>query len=135
MVRRGWSAIPASSEWHEIIRGLRPPSVQWPKKEKGKGNQHGVGVQHRAGASILGPGARFPGGRWNRGNSQRFAKNCSSAEAFAAWGPEDFAAKREFEGALKRAKAQEGTPTRTYPDARVGAGVGHVGHFIEECTE
>ena len=38
MVRRGWSAIPAPSGWHEII-GPRPPSVQWPKKGKGKGNQ------------------------------------------------------------------------------------------------
>ena len=40
MVRRGWSAIPAPAGWHEVIRGLRLPSVQWssqPPKEKGKG--------------------------------------------------------------------------------------------------
>ena len=89
MVRRGWSAIPAPSGWYEIIRGPRPPSVQWPKKGKGKGNQDDVGVQHRGGASIPGPGARVPGGRWNRGDSQRSAKICSLAGALAALGPED----------------------------------------------
>ena len=121
MVRRGWSAIPAPAGWYEIIRGPRPPSVQWPKKGKGKGNQDDVGVQHRGGAGIPGSGARVPGGRWNRGDSQRSAKIRSLAGALAALGPEDSSAKTELEGALKRAKAQEGAPTRFDPDARVGA--------------
>ena len=43
------------------------------------------------------------------------------AGALASLGPEDSSAKTEFEGALKRAKAQEGAPTRIDPDARVGA--------------
>ena len=40
--------------------------------------------------------------------------------ALAALGPEDSSAKTELEGALKRAKAQESTPTRVDPDASVG---------------
>ena len=86
-----------------------------------EGNQDDVGVQHRAGASIPGSGSRVPGGRWNRGDSQRSAKIRILAGALAALGPEDSSAKTELEGALKRAKAQEGTPTRIDPDARVGA--------------
>ena len=118
MVRRGWSAVATPAGWYEIIRGPRPPSVQWPKG-KGKGNQH---VQQRAEASGPRPGgARFSGGLWNRGDSQRSTKIRSLVGALAALGPEDSSAKTELEGALKRAKAQESTPTRVDPDARVGA--------------
>ena len=118
MVRRGWSAVATPAGWYEIIRGPRPPSVQWPKG-KGKGNQD---VQQRAEASGPRPGgARFSGGLWNRGDSQRSTKIRSLGGALAALGPEDSSAKTELEGALKRAKAQESTPTRVDPDARVGA--------------
>ena len=65
-------------------------------------------------------GARVPGGRWNRGDSQRSAKIHSLAGALAL-GPEDSTAKTELEGVLKWARAQEGTPTRINSDARVGA--------------
>ena len=82
MVRRGWSAIPAPSGWCEIIRGPRPPSVQWPKKGKGKGNQDDVGVQHR-GASIPGSGARVPGGA-SRTQSSQPARVRTSPEATIA---------------------------------------------------
>ena len=92
--------------------------MQWPKG-KGKGNQD---VQQRPEASGPRPGgARFSGGRWNRGDSQRSAKIRSLVGALAALGPEDSSAKTELEGALKRAKTQESTPTRVDPDARVGA--------------
>ena len=57
-------------------------------------------------------GALFAGGRWNRGDSQRSAKIRSLVGALAALGPDDSSAKTELEGALKRAKAQESTPTR-----------------------
>ena len=43
------------------------------------------------------------------------------SKLLAALGPEDSSAKTELEGALKRAKTQESTPTRVDPDARVGA--------------
>ena len=122
-------------------------------KGKGKGNQD---VQQRAEASGPRPGgARLSGGRWNRGDSQRSVKIRSLVGAFAALGPEDSSAKIEIEGALKRAKAQESTPTRVDPDARVGAARdrvarleqaicdgefseardGCVGCFFEESTE
>ena len=118
MVRRGWSAVATPAGWYEIIRGPRPPSVQWPKG-KGKGNQD---VQWQPEASGPRPGgARFSGGRWNRGDSQRSVKIRSLVGALAALGPEDSSVKTELEGALKRAKTQESTPTRVDPDARVGA--------------
>ncbi len=152
MVRRGWSAIPAPAGWYEIIRG--PTSVGAVAEEgEGKREPGRCGSStHRGGAGIPGPGARVPGGRWNRGDSQRSAKIRSLAGALAALGPEDSSAKTEFEGALKRAKAQEGATTRIDPDARVGAApervarlleqaiaamgnCGHVDHFIEEGSE
>ena len=40
MPRRGWSAI-ATSGWYEVIRGLRPLSVQWPLAAKGTGKGKG----------------------------------------------------------------------------------------------
>ena len=35
MPRRGWSSIPTPSGWHEVIRGPRPYSAQWPHVSKG----------------------------------------------------------------------------------------------------
>ena len=37
MPRTGWSSLPVPDGWFEVIRGPRPPSVQWPRQEKGKG--------------------------------------------------------------------------------------------------
>ena len=38
MGRRGWSAVSTPAGWYEVIRGPRPPSVQWLKGQgKGKG--------------------------------------------------------------------------------------------------
>ena len=36
MPRRGWSSLPVPDGWFEVIRGPRPPSVQWPHQQKGK---------------------------------------------------------------------------------------------------
>ena len=36
MLRRGWSSLPVP-DWFEVIWGPRPPSVQWPHQQKGKG--------------------------------------------------------------------------------------------------
>ena len=41
MPRRGWSSIATPSGWYEVIRGPRPPSVQWPLASKGKGKGKG----------------------------------------------------------------------------------------------
>ena len=43
MPRRGWSAIATPSGWFEVIRGPRPPSVQWPLASKGQGKGKGKG--------------------------------------------------------------------------------------------
>ena len=62
MPRRGWSAVPTPAGWFEVIRGLRPPSVQWPKG-KGKGKlDDGANVKLLSGA-----GSGRPVGRWKRG--------------------------------------------------------------------
>ena len=37
MPRRGWSSLPVPDGWFEVIWGPRPPSVQWPHQQKGKG--------------------------------------------------------------------------------------------------
>ena len=80
----------------------------------------------------------------------------SGLPRFAVWpellNPEDSSAKTELVGALKRARAQEGTLTPHRPGCQLvaapresgevgtghcsngelpGSGVGHVGHFIE----
>ena len=34
---KGWSSLPVPDGWYEVIRGPRPPSVQWPHQQKGKG--------------------------------------------------------------------------------------------------
>ena len=33
MVRKGWSAFPTPSGWYNVVRGPRPPSVQWPRRQ------------------------------------------------------------------------------------------------------
>ena len=42
MPRRGWSAISTPSGWFEVIRGPRPPAVQWPLASKGQGKGKGT---------------------------------------------------------------------------------------------
>ena len=34
MVRKGWSAIATPSGWYNVVRGPRPPSVQWPRHQQ-----------------------------------------------------------------------------------------------------
>lgn len=43
MPRRGWTALETPSGWFEVIRGPRPPSVQWPVVSLGKGQGKGKG--------------------------------------------------------------------------------------------
>ena len=42
MPRRGWSVIATPSGWFEVIRGPRPPAVQWPIVSKGQGKGKGT---------------------------------------------------------------------------------------------
>ena len=90
MVRRGWSAIPN-------------PNL----KGNGKGNQDHMGVPSRRSRH---PRVRCALSRWSL--------EAIPMPIFEVWlelaalGPEDSSAKTELEGALKRARAQEGAPTR-----------------------
>ena len=46
--RRGWSVIATPSGWFEVIRGPRPPAVQWPIVSKGQGKGKGTKKQATA---------------------------------------------------------------------------------------
>ena len=95
----------------EVIRGRRPPSVQWPKG-KGKGKLDD-GVQLQSGA-----GGGRPVGRWKRGGVG-VPQSSQFGEAARCVGSQDSLAKREVEAALTRAKEQETAQVRFDPDAKV----------------
>ena len=38
MPRRGWSTLERPAGWLQVIRGPRPPAVQWPKASRGQGH-------------------------------------------------------------------------------------------------
>ena len=37
MPRKGWSTLEVPAGWLQVIRGPRPPAVQWPKASRGQG--------------------------------------------------------------------------------------------------
>ena len=65
MVRKGWSAIATPSRWYNVVRGPRPPSVQWPRHQQW-GPQWSYPVQRPKVTDVKegSPSKR----RWQRGN-------------------------------------------------------------------
>ena len=123
MPRRGWSAVPTPAGWFEVIRGPRPPSVQWPPG-KGKGKKEDVSVQSVPRGRWQ-QGAQSQGGRWKRGpnaTSQSSPKVRSLEAALAALGPEESSAKTEIGLALKRVREQATAQVVFDPEARMAAG-------------
>ena len=102
MPRRGWSSIATPSGWYEVIRGLRPPSVQWPHvskvKDQGKGKK-------------TSPIVSAPR------KSQEQSKVARLEAALQALGQEQSPAKTALEEALKMAK--EDVPKPVHPTAKV----------------
>ena len=102
MPRRGWSSVATPSGWYEVIRGPRPPSVQWPLaakgKDKGKGKEKPVTV------------SQVPQ------KVQGQSKVARIEAALQALGPEQSSAKSAFETALKMAK--EEVPKSVHPDQK-----------------
>ena len=76
MVRKGWSAVSTQSWWYNVVRGPRPPSVQWPRRQQW-GAQWTSPVQwpNAAEAKNSPPVKR----RWQRG----FQENPDEAQAAA----------------------------------------------------
>ena len=72
MPRRGWSSLPVPDGWFEVIRGPRPPSVQWPHQQKGKSN--GVAP------------AAAPRGRWPQSESPSTDPRRSANTSFSGRG-------------------------------------------------
>ena len=103
MPRKGWSVMPTPAGWFEVIRGPRPPSVQWPPS-KGKGKTEDPSVQAVGrGAVILPP-------------PQSSSKIPSLEAALAALGPEESTAKTEITVTLQRAREQDTPQVRFDPE-------------------
>ena len=125
MPRKGWSVMPTPAGWFEVIRGPRPPSVQWPPG-KGKGKTEDSSVQPAARGRWQ-HGLQTQVGRWKRGGGHVAATQSSSKvrsleAALAALGPEESSAKTEITVALQRAREQDTPQVRFDPEARVAAG-------------
>ena len=104
MPRRGWSSITTPSGWYEVIRGPRPPSVQWPLAPKGQGKGKG-------GKPVAVPRApqKIP---------QKAQSKVGRLEAaLQALGQEQSSARSALEEALKTAKAE--VPKQVHPQQRV----------------
>ena len=88
MPHRERSAVLTPAGWFEVIRGPRPPSVQWPPG-KGKGKKEDFGVQSVPRGRWQ-QGAQIQVGRWKRGpitTSQSSSKVRSLEAAMAALAP------------------------------------------------
>ena len=101
MPRRGWSSIPTPSGWYEVIRGPRPPSVQWPHVSKGKGQGKGKKIS---------PVVSTPQ------KSQGQSKVARLEAALKALGQEQSPARIALEEALKMAK--EDVPKPVHPQQK-----------------
>ena len=107
MPRRGWTAIATPSGWYDVIRGPRPPSVQWPVSTKGKGTK-GQGK----GKGNPKPVAAVAAPHKVQGNS----KVARLEAALKALGQEQSSARSAVEEALKTAK--EEVPKPMHPEQR-----------------
>ena len=135
MPRKGWSVMPTPAGWFEVIRGPRPPSVQWPPS-KGKGKTEDPSAQ--AVARGRWQHGQTQVGRWKRGGHvatpQSSSKVRSLEAALAALGPEESTAKTEITVALQRAREQDTPPVRFDPEAKVAAGRARVARLEQAIS-
>ena len=110
MVRKGWSAVATPSGWHSVVRGPRPPSVQWPRQQPW-GPQWSYPVQRSKVSEVKegSPSKR----RWQRGNVQGNPDEVQAAarsrverleRALSILGEGDSAEIRGLQAALKEAR-------------------------------
>ena len=99
MCRKGWNTVATPAGWFEVIRGPRPPSVQWPK------------VNVKLDKSNLKPQSRVRG-RWQD-------RHLLVVGTLAALDPEHSFAKTEIGSALKWVREQEVASVRVDPDAKL----------------
>ena len=125
MVRRGWSAIAAPAGWYQVIRGPRPPTVDWSTQPKGKGKGNGRHPQEPQAAVVRGrwrqgppPQVRQPGVVPDRRTPDQVWAGASSKivrlqSAIAALGEDDNVERSALDAALKKAQAQAVVPAVT----------------------
>ena len=135
MPRKGWSVMPTPAGWFEVIRGPRPPSVQWPPA-KGKGKTE---YPVQAVARGRWQHGQTQVGRWKRGrdhiaSTQSSWKVRSLDAALAALGPEESPGKTEITVALQRAREQNTPQVRFDPEARVAAGRARVARLEQAIS-
>ena len=97
MPRKGWSTLEVPDGWLQVIRGPRPPAVQWPKAVRGQGQ----------GQPKFSPHVQFrqPGVTTTWQGVGQSAQPRGRVES--ALGSEDVAAKTEVEAALQRAREEK----------------------------
>ena len=98
-----WSSIATPSGWYEVIRGPRPPSVQWPLAPKGQGKGKGKPVAVPRAPQKTPQTAQSKVGRLEA--------------ALQALGQEQSSARSALEEVLKAAKAE--VPMQVHPQQRV----------------
>ena len=115
MPRRGWSSLPTPSGWYEVVRGPRPQSVQWPRRQQWYSSNQWSGQWPAVSESRRTPIRR----RWHRNNVPRLNPDEAKAAArtrvdrletaLAALGETESAEARGLHAALKEAQraAQE----------------------------
>ena len=135
MGRKGWSSVATPAGWFEVIRGPRPPSVQWPKGN-GKFDDTGLKPEEtspwplagcRTDWSLEERRSRCPTSRFSINEGPQFGT------ALAVLGPEESVAKTEIAGALKRVREQEVASVRD-PDKVVAAREKVARSCAERCT-
>ena len=129
MPRRGWSTIATPGGWFEVIRGPRPPSVQWPVAAKGTGK--GKGKEKPAGSAAEKKG---DGKRQSASTSQKKVpspKGQSKVDrlqaALQALGPEESVVKTALVEAINSAKAE--APKPVHPQQKVAEASARVGRL------
>ena len=103
MVRKGWSVMDVPSDgWVKVLRGRRPPSVQWPPAQ-------------RSPSKVESNNFSGGGGRWRKipGSGSPTATNRvrSFQAALKVLGLEEKAVREGLEASLQRAKAEAQKPS------------------------
>ena len=118
MPRTGWTAIATPSGLCDVVRGPRPPSVQWPVSSKGKGTK-GQGE----GKGNPKPVAAVAAPQKVQGNS----KVARLEAALQAFGQEQSSARLAVEKALKTVKEEPETSAPGATDCRSGSASAKIG--------